>query len=182
VKSGASVHAWVSERCELFWAVSPDGKMVARQIGFSRKNDLKGVAIMISDVTTGAEIRRIPLDAIEGPSISSLYFLPGTVCAAVQKIVYRWDVRTGQALSPLDGHTNQVLAVVPSPDGSQIETVEWEGTARIWDAASGSLLHTYRYPTSWKIAYGTAAAWPAGGQPSVIIVRLEGPELIPLEE
>lgn len=42
----------------------------------------------------------------------------------------------------LAGHTDQVRAIVVSPDGSWIASAGWDHTVRIWDPAIGSAKHT----------------------------------------
>jgi eukaryotic-like serine/threonine-protein kinase len=45
-----------------------------------------------------------------------------------------WDARTGALLATLDGHTEDVLSVKWSVDGSQIVTASADGTAQLWSA------------------------------------------------
>ena len=49
----------------------------------------------------------------------------------------------------LSGHTDQVAAVAVSPDGTRILSGGWDDTGRIWDAASGALLHTFALHEDW---------------------------------
>src|SRR5262249_55240480 len=41
-------------------------------------------------------------------------------------------------------HTDSVQSVAHSPDGRRLLTVSWEGTAMVWDAATGKKLLTLR--------------------------------------
>ncbi len=43
-----------------------------------------------------------------------------------------WDAETGALLRTFLGHTELVLSVAFSPDGTRVLTGSWDGTARIW--------------------------------------------------
>ena len=40
------------------------------------------------------------------------------------------------------GHTDSVVGIAISPDGSQIATASWDRTVKLWDYASGQVIHT----------------------------------------
>lgn len=48
-----------------------------------------------------------------------------------------WDLATGEASHVLDGHDDVVSAVAMWPDGSKLVTGSYDGTAKVWDLASG---------------------------------------------
>jgi WD40 repeat protein len=50
-------------------------------------------------------------------------------------------VEVGKEPPHPDGHTDRVMSVDFSPDGRRLVTASWDGTARIWDAATGKQLH-----------------------------------------
>ena len=55
-----------------------------------------------------------------------------------------WDVKTGEWLLTLTGHSAGLPDIAYSPDGMKLATGSGDGTAIIWDAATGSLLFTLR--------------------------------------
>jgi hypothetical protein len=49
-----------------------------------------------------------------------------------------WDLETGRQVGPdLTGHTEPVRAATVTPDGQEIVTGGDDGTARVWDRATG---------------------------------------------
>ena len=61
----------------------------------------------------------------------------------------RWyDPKTGEVLHALEGHPEGVNSLAFSPDGSQLITGQSDGTARLWEVASGRLLLTLNHPGS----------------------------------
>jgi WD40 repeat protein len=53
-----------------------------------------------------------------------------------------WDVASAAETALLEGHEAQIAAVAFNVDGSQVETASYDGTLRLWDAASGELVET----------------------------------------
>ncbi len=53
---------------------------------------------------------------------------------------YVWDRDTSERLVTLTGHTSDVRTVTFSRDGARLATTCEDGTARVWDAATGQLL------------------------------------------
>ena len=51
-----------------------------------------------------------------------------------------WDVATAKAGAKLTGHTDWVLALAFSPDGKSLASGGYDGTAKIWDVATGKKL------------------------------------------
>ncbi|MEK6238748.1 MAG: hypothetical protein N2C14_28880, partial [Planctomycetales bacterium] len=57
------------------------------------------------------------------------------------------------------GHQNVISSITFSPDGSQILSGSWDGTAKQWDARTGELLRTY----SWGSSQINHVAWSPDG-------------------
>jgi WD40 repeat protein/tRNA A-37 threonylcarbamoyl transferase component Bud32 len=56
--------------------------------------------------------------------------------------VYVWNVRRGALASVLQGHTSMITYAQFAHSGYLLATMSWDGTTRLWDAASGEPLAT----------------------------------------
>jgi WD40 repeat protein len=54
--------------------------------------------------------------------------------------IYVWNVRRGELSSILQGHTNHISRILFAHSGHLVATSAWDGTTRLWDAASGESL------------------------------------------
>ena len=85
------------------------------------------------------------------------------VIAPWEERAYLWDIAVDQEdippIRPLTGHTAILHAAAWSPDGSLAMTTSGDGTARIWDAASGETTRILRTGEAF-----TAAWHPKGHQ------------------
>ncbi len=77
-------------------------------------------------------------------NISSLAFSPDgktVIAGSIDKTARLWDIKTGQQLHILRGHTDCIISVAYSPDGKTIITGSHDNTARLWDVTTGEQLH-----------------------------------------
>lgn len=121
-------------------AISPDGSCVA---GGPPSNSGRPQFIDVSDIMDGVRRGghrwRTPL-----VGFSSLCFAPdGTHVVAARRNsddAEVWSVASTHPLAVLHGHTGRITSVRYSGDGARILTSSRDGTARIWDAATGCQL------------------------------------------
>jgi WD40 repeat protein/tRNA A-37 threonylcarbamoyl transferase component Bud32 len=89
-----------------------------------------------------------------------------------------WDLRSGQLMVTLSGHTKHVLATAWSDDGARVATCSNDGSSKIWNAATGELVRTLTLDslcpgvafdaTGERLVTASrqlARTWDAGGAP-----------------
>lgn len=115
-------------------AFSPDGKYIA--------TDGKDMKYYLYELATGKLVLSQPTDS--GKAITSLAFSPDSKLLAVgdygnQAIVI--DL-SGELKGVMVGHTENLSSVEFSPDGKNLLTASFDGTAKIWNVESGECLKT----------------------------------------
>jgi eukaryotic-like serine/threonine-protein kinase len=121
-------------------ALSPDGRRGV-SVGSS------GRAILW-DATTGVPVLTNvpPAGPITGGSFPK--FSPdgrwALVCGG-GRLGQVWELDTGRIRAELTGHEDRITAAEFSPDGEHIVTGSLDGTARIWQAATGDLVHSLNH-------------------------------------
>jgi WD40 repeat protein len=106
---------------------------------------------------------RSPLDPLPGtfqvaasPDGRTLAF--GTLQKKVLGLELRevdlWDLASGHR-ARLRGHTGELYKMAFAPDGRTLATANWDGTVRLWHAATGEELMTCRRQRStvWTVAF-----------------------------
>jgi WD40 repeat protein/serine/threonine protein kinase len=124
-------------------AYTPDGSHMATA-GFDG-------TVRIWDIATGDPVRILrPARS----SFTSVAFSPdGTCLAAAQGggqfaaqdsgVVILWEWRTDRELRRLERQTGGVHSIAFSHDGRRLATAAYNGTARIWDVATGEARHIF---------------------------------------
>jgi len=71
--------------------------------------------------------------------------------ASADKSVRLWDPASGRCLAAFEGHTDTVLAVAFSPDGTVLASTGWDMTVRLWDPATGRCVGVLEGHTGWVL-------------------------------
>jgi WD40 repeat protein len=130
---------------------SPDGTYIA--------TDSRDGTARIWDANTGKELFSFRNNRSEEAVLNTIDWSPNSDQLLVMGGVVNqiWDL---SAQPPrLSGHGEGLKAAAWSPDGEWIATASLDGTARIWDAASGELLETLVHPEALEdLAWGQEGA------------------------
>ncbi len=114
-----------SSRLYQSWAYSPDGRHIA--VG------LDGLKIL-SDETL-EEVR-----TLEGGYCCAFSPDGRAIATGVHNTILAYDAKTGGEIAAIWGHSRSVKVCFYSPDGEWILSAGSDGSIRIWDAWTGSLL------------------------------------------
>jgi WD40 repeat protein/predicted Ser/Thr protein kinase len=118
-------------------AYSPDGQWIAsggtdRTVRVWRATDRQDAAVLHGHTGAVSQVAFAPggrrLASLSGAAV---FFVAGDGTVRV------WDMDPGATLPALHGHTKYVYPVAFSPDGRWIASGDWDGKARLWDAATG---------------------------------------------
>jgi WD40 repeat protein/class 3 adenylate cyclase len=143
---------------------SPDGST------FAIPADPSGVTIR--DTETGeVESKLTGHDALLwdlsfSPDGRLLAGAPGTGIrsrAPENRTVPVWDLRTGELVTSLEGHQEEVTAVEFSPDGRSIVTSSYDGTLRSWDTATWQQERVRDAQAAYGVAFSPSGRWLVAG-------------------
>jgi WD40 repeat protein len=113
--------------------VSSDGSFVA--------STTQDGTLHFWDPMTGVERRQLELDG--APRVLALgrdaRFL---LAVSDQDHLALFDLSTGMRSVAFEGHSGEIHGGAVSPDGSFVVSASADGTLKVWDATSGSVLHT----------------------------------------
>jgi WD40 repeat protein len=82
-----------------------------------------------------------------------------------------FDAESGKELLTLTGHKETVTAVAFSPDGGRFVTGSDDKTVRLWDAATGDEIRTWKAANAvTSVAFGPDGGRLAAGCANAVVV------------
>jgi WD40 repeat protein len=131
--------------------VSPQG-ILRRQL--IQGKVLETVMLQAPDGVDNAR-QRLACAAVspDGKSVAGVFQLE-TKAAEVGRVVRVWDAVTGRQRLELRGHSDGVLALQFSPDGSRLASGGCDCVVCLWDAATGKSLGRFHEPPADRLLTG----------------------------
>ena len=85
------------------------------------------------------------------------------------KLIKLWDIRTGECLKTLEGHSNSVTSIALSPDNQLLVSGSYDETAKLWNIETGECLKTFRSPRPYEGMNITGATGLTEAQKATLI-------------
>ena len=115
-------------------AFSPDGSLLAT---------IRSFDIFLWDTVTGKKVRELPIREGDGVQGKAMTFSPDGMILLASKVAHvlpfcfdtieLFDIKTGQKLLSLPGHTEPIETLVFSHDGKTLASGSQDGTVLLWN-------------------------------------------------
>ncbi|KAJ2993604.1 hypothetical protein NUW58_g1788 [Xylaria curta] len=147
---------------------------------YSIEDTITGLHLSPEGTIIGAQTQYLgrfsSFDGRRGPfSRDGQRFLVQTGTAPRSELTIIYDIDKPHSNVTLAGHTDSIMSSAFSPDGKYVSTAAWDGYAKVWNASTGELLHTFG-PTggqNWLTNFSPDGKYilmtNAGNEPSVNI-------------
>jgi WD40 repeat protein len=125
-------------------------------------------------------------DYLTGP-LSTVLSQDGNLCAVgyAPNSIGLWDARAGKCLRTLKAHSNWVVSLAFTPDGSLLASSAGDTTASVWETATGKEVGRFRFGDGAayidSVSISDDGRWLAAGRQGEYVV-LELPKLKPADQ
>jgi WD40 repeat protein len=146
--------------------ITPDGQWIV-----SGGNGTNGGAVRVWSAATGTLVRGFDTEDIGITALavdsSGTLVATGTSANGQPYDVKIWDFASGTRLQRLHGHTQMVMNLAFSPDGSALLSGGFDGLVRLWSTADGSVIRDFESPPNPSPPvpqFGTGMAFSPNGR------------------
>jgi WD40 repeat protein len=139
---------------------TPDGRtlITGDEIGVT-SDKVWGSSIFV-DVMTGQKLRSLPGSGV-ALSPDGRYLMVRRAGLGL------FDLKTMELKWLVHAHRTPLYATQFSPDGRTLATASWDGTAKLWNVASGQEMFSYRAPgVLWDAVFSPDGKWLSVGSGS----------------
>jgi WD repeat-containing protein 48 len=102
--------------------------------------------ICLWDLNGAGKKLEIDVGKLHGVTKGSVYALctNGSILASggPESVVRLWDPKSGQSITKLVGHTDNVRSILISGDGGTLMTASSDQTVKVWSISAGRCIHT----------------------------------------
>ncbi|KAF8840940.1 WD40 repeat-like protein [Paxillus ammoniavirescens] len=152
-QSGKIKHSINADSSVLSLCFSPNGEKLACAVSNAiQVYDVKSGKLTLGPIQ-GFKLVRCVLWSLDGSKLFSASDSPmGTIG--------HWNSKTGELIGRMrHGHTDNIISLSLSPDGTKLVSSSWDKTVRLWDARSGDPIG---YPLQHEYNVRTVVFSPSG--------------------
>jgi WD40 repeat protein len=132
--------------------------------------------VAVLDAMVGRLLHELAHEQYPAGPLSTAMSRDGNVCAVgyAPNSVGLWDARTGKCLRILTAHSNWVVALAFTPDGTLLASSAGDTTASVWEVATGKEVGRLRFGDGAAYVYSVSISddgrWLAAGRSGEYVV------------
>ena len=132
--------------------------------------------VAVLDAATGRVIHELAHEQYPAGPLSTAMSQDGNVCAVGYgpNSIGLWDARAGKCLRLLKAHSNWVVSLAFTPDGTRLASSAGDTTASVWEVATGKEVGRLRFGDGGAYVYSVSVSddgrWLAAGRQGEYVV------------
>ena len=143
--------------------------------------------VAVLEAATGRVLHELAHEQYLTGPLSTAMSRDGNLCAVgyAPNSIGLWDARVGKCLRTLKAHSNWVVSLAFTPDGSLLASSAGDTTASVWEVATGKEVGRFRFGDGAayvdSVSISDDGRWLAAGRRGEYVV-LEMPKLKPANQ